>query len=92
MKDVNKFKDLKNLYKKVDKMEKEEIECLKPLFYDLLLNPDGYVVDKSESNVVNFDAGVTSSKVKIVGAYFTRQVEFIEIVRDTQILFIFRAD
>ena len=52
--------------------EKEELEHLKSLFYTLLENPKEYIVDKSESNVVNFDAGVSSAKIKIVGAYFTR--------------------
>lgn len=58
----------------------------------MLASPTGVKVDDSESNVINFSAGVSATKVKIVGAYFVRQAEYFDVINDRQLLIVFRTD
>lgn len=72
--------------------EQVELAALAPSFYRVLANPSDVKVDESDSNVINFSAGVSATKVKIVGAYFVRQAEYFDIINDRQLLLVFRTD
>lgn len=65
---------------------------LAPHFYRLLTEPKDVTVDTSESNTINFSAGVAATKVKIVGAYFIRQAETVDILDDRSVMLVFRTD
>ena len=58
--------------RKIDLPEQIELQELAATFYRILAHPTDVKVDESDSNVINFSAGVSATKVKIVGSYFVR--------------------